>query len=99
MGTQNALFAVFHVSNPGVVEAKLKSASPWINLKIDTGSWIVVAPNGTTTKEVCEKIGIEKGGSSGIVLRVDSYFGVASPSIWEWIAAKQGAQLGATTTA
>jgi len=99
MATPNALFAVFHVSNASLIEAKLNSIAPWLYLKIDDGSWILVTPNGTTTKEVCEKIGIEKGANGGIVVRVDSYFGVASPSIWEWIAAKQGATLGTVTSA
>jgi hypothetical protein len=99
MATPNALFAIFHVSNAPVVEAKLSSIAPWLYLKVEDGTWMIIAPNGTTTKEVCEKVGIEKGEASGIVVRVDSYFGVASPSIWEWIATKQGAALGTVTPA
>jgi hypothetical protein len=94
MATPNSLFVVFHVSKPSILEGKLKTIAPWLYLEIGTGVWIVVAPGGTTTKEVCEKVGIEKGNTSGIVVRFDSYFGITSPSIWEWIAAKQGATLG-----
>jgi hypothetical protein len=98
MATPNSLFVIFHVGKPPVVEAKLQAVAPWLHLAIEPGVWILVAPSGTTTKEVCEKIDIETGRSSGIVVRFDSYFGVASPSIWEWIAEKKGATLGSDTT-
>ena len=99
MATPNSLFAIFHVSNPALVEQRLQQIAPWLSLEVEPGQWVLVAPLGTTTKEVSERIGIDTGISNGIVLRFDSYFGVTQPSIWEWLASKQGANLGTTTSA
>jgi hypothetical protein len=98
MAMPNSLFALFHVGKPEVVESKLHTIAPWLYLAIDPSVWILAAPSGTTTKEVCEKLDIETGQSTGIVVRFDSYFGVSSPSVWEWIAEKRGAVLVATTS-
>ena len=98
MATSNSLFAILSVSNPAAVEARLQAIAPWLYLKVDTGQWLVIAPNGTTTKELSERVGlgITNPIGNGIVLRVEGYFGRAPASTWEWIATKIGADLGST---
>jgi hypothetical protein len=100
MATQNALFAILSVSRPDVVETQLQKIAPWPYLKLGTSNeWLLVAPAGTTTKEVCERVGIDKDKSAGIVVRVDTYFGLGPTSVWEWITAKREAEIGNATTA
>jgi hypothetical protein len=101
MATPNALFAVFAVTDPPAVEKRLQAISPWLSLNVGAGEWLVVAPSATTTKELCDRIGLGTASpiSSGIAVRAEGYFGRASTSIWEWIATKTGADLGATTSA
>lgn len=101
MAIPNALFAVFAVTSADAVEAKLQSIAPWLSLKVGLGEWLIVAPTATTTKEVCERIGLGVSDpvSSGIVVRSEGYFGRAATSIWEWIATKTGAELGPSAPA
>jgi hypothetical protein len=98
MATPNALFAVFAVPTAAVeaVEARLQTISPWLFLKVGTGEWLVIAPPATTSKELCDRIGLGTVDpvGSGIVVRAEGYFGRNSQSTWEWIATKQGAELG-----
>lgn len=96
MANLNALFVVFAVSNSEEVEKRLQAISPWLFLSVGAGQWLVVAPSATTTKELCERIGlgIAEPISSGIVVRAEAYFGRYASSVWEWIATKTGADLG-----
>jgi hypothetical protein len=99
MATPNALFAVFAIPDATAVEAveaRLNTISPWLFLKVGTGEWLVIAPPATTSKELCDRIGLGTVDpvGSGIVVRAEGYFGRSSQSIWEWIATKQGAELG-----
>jgi hypothetical protein len=99
MATPNALFAIFAVpdtATAAAVEARLQTISPWLFLKVGTGEWLVIAPTATTTKELSDRIGLGTVDpvGSGIVLRTEGYFGRTSKSTWEWIATKQGAELG-----
>jgi hypothetical protein len=98
MANPNALFVVFAVSDTEAVEKQLQSISPWLSLEVGEGSWLVVAPSATTTKELSERIGLGVTGpiSLGIVVRAEGYFGRAPSSTWEWIATKTGADLGST---
>jgi hypothetical protein len=101
MPTPNALFVVFAVTDAEAVDGRLQAIAPWLSLKVGAGEWLVIAPGSTTTKELCERIGLGVTApvSSGIAVRAESYFGRASTSIWEWIATKTGADLGTTATA
>lgn len=99
MATPNALFAVFAVTDPvgaAAVEERLLTISPWLYLKVGAGEWLVIAPPATTSKELCDRIGLGTVDpiASGIVVRAEGYFGRHSQSVWEWIATKQGAELG-----
>jgi hypothetical protein len=100
MAAPNSLFAILAVSDAGAVNARLEAVAPWLYLNVGTGEWLLIAPTATTTKEVCERIGLGTTSpvASGIVVRVEGYFGRASSSIWEWIATKTGADLGTTTS-
>lgn len=101
MATSNALFVVFAVADAVAVEKRLQAIAPWLYLNVGAGEWLVIAPSSTTTKELCERIGlgVSSPASSGIAVRAEGYFGRASSSVWEWIATKTGADLGATATA
>lgn len=100
MPTPNALFAVFAVSDPDAVEKRLQTIAPWLYLNVGVASWLVVAPGATTTKELCDRIGLGNVDpiGTGIAVRAEGYFGRAPSSIWEWIATKTGATLGSPAT-
>ena len=104
MALPNALFAVIAITDPATataVEERLQTISPWLFLKVGTAEWLVIAPTATTTKELCDRIGLGTADpvGSGIVIRAEGYFGRSSKSIWEWIATKQGAELGTAAPA
>lgn len=98
MANTNTLFSILAVSTPDAVEARLRDIAPWLYLKVAEGQWLVIAPNATTTKEISDRVGITGTDSlsTGIVLRVENYFGRSPASVWEWISAKLGADLGTT---
>jgi hypothetical protein len=94
MANPNTLFALINVADASF-EAKLKAASPWIYLKITDSEWLLYAPAATTAQEVSDRLGFTGDGSStGIVLRVDSYFGRHYQTTWDWMKTKQGAEIG-----
>jgi len=96
MPTPNTLFALFHVANVSGVEERLKSLSPALSLKVGDNSWFIITPSTTTTKELSDKIGITGGEvSTGIIVRVENYWGNTSKATWEWITAKMGAPFDA----
>lgn len=98
MATPNSLFAILNVADASEVEGRLNSIAPWVSLKIADGEWLLVAPSAVTSKEVSEKLGfIGSDSKNGLVLKVENYFGRQPRSTWEWIATKQGAELGTTT--
>lgn len=101
MAVPNALFAIFAITDTEAVETKLQSIAPWLSLNVGSGQWVIIAPPATTTKEVSDRIGMGEVNpiTSGIVVRVDSYFGRQPKSVWEWIATKQGVELGTTANA
>jgi hypothetical protein len=102
MATPNSLFAIMAVGNPAALELRIDTSSSWLNLKVREGQWLLIAPAGTTTKEISDKLGVtgeNPASSSAIILKVESYFGRTSPSTWEWIIAKKGAELGTDETA
>lgn len=101
MATPNTLFAVVATEAPALVEEKMSSLAPWVWWKLQEGQWLLIAPSATTSKEVSDALGFtmtEGSVGNGIVLRVENYFGRYTRSLWEWIATKQGADLGTQTT-
>lgn len=99
MATSNALFVIFAVSDEEAVAKRLQAVAPWLYLNVGVGEWLVIAPSATTTKEICDRVGLGVAPvASGIVVRAEGYFGRASSSVWEWIATKIGADLGSPAT-
>jgi hypothetical protein len=94
MATQNALFAVIAFELNAGVDTRIASLPNWPSQIIKEDQWLVIAPNATTTKELSDKLGFVDNGTNGIVLRVENYYGRYQRSLWEWIATKQGADLG-----
>lgn len=100
MATPNTLFVIFAVSDVPATEARLRNIAPWLYLNVAPGQWLLIAPSSTTTREVSERlaIGSVENAVSGIVVRVEGYYGRSAKSTWEWIATKLGAELGTAAT-
>lgn len=78
---------------------RVEAAFPDAYLSVGSGQWFLIGPSTMTTQELSQKLGL-LGDSpiNGIVVSVGSYFGRAPLSVWEWLAAKMGADSGATGT-
>jgi hypothetical protein len=64
---------------------------------ISSDSWFLITRSGITTEELTAALGITDGVSgSGIIVRVENYYGRANTSIWEWVAAKRDVPLDST---
>jgi hypothetical protein len=79
---------IFTISSRAVndsLEAKIVEAFPEKNFKFTNNVWFVSA--GGTPKDICDKIGVVKGGISGVVVMstTNSYFGVAGTDVWDWL--------------
>jgi len=49
----------------------------------------LVAEKGVTSQEVSLKLGVKPEGISGVIIfKIESYYGLASQNIWEWIKVK-----------
>jgi len=80
------------------MEALLPTLAPWEYRQLREGQWLLIAPSATTTQEVSVKLGFDKPvPETGLVLRVESYFGRHYSALWEWITTKKGAPLGTAT--
>jgi hypothetical protein len=99
MATQNNLFALIDASNPVAVTERLASNSlPFTILyqPISDSSWFLITRSAITTEELTKALGIIDGTTgSGVVVRVENYYGRANVAIWEWIIAKRGLALDA----
>jgi hypothetical protein len=100
MAMQNNLFALIDASNPAAIAQRLASTNlPFAILSqpISGNSWFLITRSAITTEEASAALGITDGSNgSGILVRVENYYGRANTSIWEWIAAKRGLNLDAT---
>ena len=97
MATQNNLFALIDASNPSAIAERLGSTGlPFaiLHQPISSTSWFLITRSAITTEEVTNALGIIDGSTgSGVVVRVENYYGRANPSIWEWIVAKRSVLL------
>ena len=93
----NTVFALFAATNPGAVQLAINSSRypfAMIAQKVSGDSWFLIAPSATTTKEVSDALGITDGtNGSGVIVRVDTYYGRANTAIWEWLSAKRSIEL------
>ena len=81
-------FAVISTVPNSELAERVSSTYPNMSLILSGNAWLV-ADSLKTTQEVCEKLSIMQGGFSNvIVLRIESYFGFADPTIWEWLKVK-----------
>ena len=83
-----AIFVIFRVSSPPLMEAAMQRAFPGNHLKSDTAEWIVSAIG--TPKDVSDKLGVTPGADTGtaMIFSMGSYYGRATTEIWDWIKAK-----------
>lgn len=100
MATQNNLFALIDASDVPAIAERLASPSlpfPILSQPISPASWFLVTRSAITTQEVSGALGITDGANgSGVIVRVENYYGRANTTIWEWIVAKRGIDLDAT---
>lgn len=83
-----AAFAVISTAPNDALAKHIAATYPDMSLSLSNSLWLVADAN-KTTQEVCEKLNIKQGGfSNAIVLKIESYFGFAAPTIWEWIKVK-----------
>jgi hypothetical protein len=83
-----AIFVIFRVSNPPLLESALGRVFPKDHFKVGNDEWLVSAIG--TAKEVSDKIGITPGADMGsaVVFSMANYYGRATTEIWDWIKAK-----------
>jgi hypothetical protein len=83
-----AAFVVISLIPNAPLGAKIVSVYPTAHLPLTPMVWLV-SDVGVTTKDVCDKIDIKADGfASAVVVKVESYFGFASPHVWEWLKTK-----------
>ena len=92
MATDKKIFAIIAADNPGALKTKIEAEFPDAHLSVGTGQWLLVGPSTMTSQELSKKLSIssETSISGAIVLSVNSYFGRAPVSTWEWLTAKMG---------
>lgn len=83
-----AFMVVSLVPNPALNASVAAAYAGSSSLALSPTAWLV-SDTGITTKDVCDKLNIKEGGISGaLAVKVESYFGFASPNIWEWLKGK-----------
>ena len=86
------VFLVCSMSSPSQVLGRVKEHYDANFLSVGDNEVLLIATDGQTTQQVSENIGLgEENLSTGIVLRVGSYWGRHNPDVWEWIAVKMEA--------
>lgn len=83
------VFAILPEDN-SKLEPRIKTIIPHGDyLLLPSGSWLVSYPG--TSKELAERLGMalsEDFITSGIVVAITSYWGRATPDVWEWLQLK-----------
>jgi hypothetical protein len=81
-----AVFIVLSLAPNPTLDANIAKAYSAQNKLVLSPTACLVSDDEVTTAQVCEKIGVKIGGLSDvIVFKFQSYFGIASTAIWEWI--------------
>jgi hypothetical protein len=74
-------------SNPAL-EAKVMEVYPNDNYRVSPTVWFVADKN-ITTQGVCQKLNVGADGVDNIIaIKVDSYWGRAPKTAWEWLSVK-----------
>ncbi len=87
-----AIFVVFRVKASACMRAAIARTYPENSLDLGNNEWLISTKG--TPKTVSDSLGITSNPDTigaAIVFSVDSYFGRASPEIWEWIKRKSQA--------
>jgi hypothetical protein len=80
-----AVFSVISLVPNPELDKRIVAAYTNAYLALSQTAWLV-ADKQATTKDVCDKINVKVGGISGVVvIKIESYFGIAPPNIWEWL--------------
>lgn len=80
-----AAFMVVSLAPSPTLDAAIANIYRGAYLALSPSAWLV-SDIGATTQSVCSKVNIKEGGiSDAVVIKVESYFGFASPAIWEWL--------------
>lgn len=83
-----AAFAIVSTVPNEALGAEIATAYETTHLVLSNSTWLI-ADTGRTSQEVSEHLKIKAGGFSNVlVLRIETYFGFASPAIWEWLKVK-----------
>jgi hypothetical protein len=83
-----AAFSVISLSPNPELDKAIATAYAGAYLALSATAWLV-ADTGVTTKDVCDKINVRHGGITRVIVtKIESYFGVAPPNIWEWLKIK-----------
>ena len=58
------------------------------NYRLTDRTWLL--SDTATAREVSEKLGVRKGGITGVVVMgtTSAYYGVANTSLWDWLRAR-----------
>jgi len=81
-------FAIISIKPNSALDGAVQTHYPTASHRVADNVWLV-ADNGLTTQEVCARLGIDAGGITNVMaIKVDSYWGRAPKTIWEWLSVK-----------
>ena len=76
---------------PESFDGPVQSVFPADHIEIGHGQWLLSADNSFTAEEVW-KLLVGTTTPSGVIVSFTGYYGRASSSVWEWIAARRDAR-------
>jgi hypothetical protein len=95
----SSVFAIFASDNPQKLKEVIRTLYPDDSLELGTGEWLVASDD--TAQSVSIKLtgivpGEKKASLVGSVLvaSISAYWGIKSPTVWDWIKAKWGQPSG-----
>jgi len=78
-----AIFVLFRVSDAARARAQLARLYPNNHLDLDD-AWLISATG--TAKDVSDRLGLSTENTwSGIIFKMDNYYGRAPSDLWDWI--------------
>lgn len=83
------LFAIISSRENATLATNISQGYASNHLAFSPSVWFV-ADKGVTTAEVCAKIGVVVGVTfpDVVVVKIESYYGLANTSVWEWFKVK-----------
>lgn len=81
-----SIFVLLTTKETPEFETKVSVSFGSDSLKIAPNQWLVSSAEKTTTKEILESLGAEKGAFGQVVaFAISGYYGWHRTEIWEWI--------------